>query len=299
VSIQRPSFDAILPRVVPPEEQSAASALVGLQHTSGEILAPALGGVLAATSLPWAYGIDVATFVASLALFVRIGPVPPPATHTAVSLASVWEGVRYAAGRRDLLGTYVVDIVAMAFAMPQALYPFLADELHHSHQLGLLYSAGAVGGVLATVTSGWTARVHRHGVAIVLAATTWGLGMALAGVAPTFGLLLVCLALAGGADMISGVFRDTVWNQTIPDELRGRLAGIELLSYSSGPTVGNARAGAAAALGGVRFAIGAGGLACMAGVAVTAALLPSFLRYDARTDPHAVAERTRRAALTA
>jgi MFS family permease len=298
-SVQRPSFDAIMPRVVPLEHQSAASALVGLQHNSGEIIAPAIGGALAATSLPVAYAIDVLTFVLSLALFVRVRPVPPSEVAEPVSLDGIWQGVRYAAGRRDLLGTYIVDIVAMAFAMPQALYPFLADQLHHSHELGLLYSAGAVGGVLATLLSGWTRRVHRHGLAIVCAATTWGLGMALAGVAPSFWLVLACFALAGAADMISGVFRATIWNQTIPDELRGRLAGIELLSYSSGPTLGNARAGAMARLGGVRFSIGVGGAMCVAGVGITAALLPSFLRYDARTDPHAVAERTRRSAVPA
>jgi MFS family permease len=212
-----------------------------------------------------------------------------------VSLRGIGEGIRYAISRRDLLGTYLVDIVAMAFAMPEAMYPFLADTLHHPHALGLLYSAGAVGGVLATLTSGWTARVHRHGLAIVLAALGWGGGMALAGVAPGLWLVLGCLALAGAADMISGVFRGTVWNQTIPDHLRGRLAGIELLSYSSGPTLGNARAGLMAQAGGVRFAIGAGGLLCVGGVALTAAVLPDFLRYDARTDASAVAERVRRA----
>lgn len=294
VSIQRPSYDAIMPRVVPVQDQSAASALVGLQHNGGEIVAPALGGVLAAASLPAAYAVDVLTFVVSLALFVRVSRVPPADAGQQVSMASVWEGVRYAAARRDLLGTYLVDLVAMSFAMPQALYPFLADQLHHSHELGLLYSAGAVGGVLATLTSGWCARVHRHGRAIVLAATGWGAGMALAGIAPDFWLVLACLAFAGASDMISGVFRGTVWNQTIPDELRGRLAGIELLSYASGPTLGNARAGAMASLGGVRFSIGIGGLACIAGVGVTTLLLPSFWRYDVRTDRHAIAERQRR-----
>src|SRR5262249_1328169 len=159
---------------------------------------------------------------------------------------------------------------------------------------GLLYSAGAVGGVLATVTSGWTGRVHRHGLAIVLAATTWGAGMALAGWSTTLVPVLLCLALAGGADTGSGVFRSTVWNQTIPDQLRGRVAGIELLSYSSGPPLGNLRAGLMARAGGVRFSIGVGGLMCIGGVLLTAALLPSFLRYDNRTDPHAVAERKRR-----
>jgi MFS family permease len=295
-AVQRPSLDALMPRLVLLDEQPAANALIGLLHNGGAIVAPALGGVLAAANLPLAYGIDVATFVVSLTLIARVRAPASVAALERVGLASIREGLRYAGRRHDLLGTYIVDIVAMMFAMPEALFPFLADQLHHPQALGLLYSAGAVGGVLATLTSGWTSRVHRHGLAIVLAAIGWGLGMALAGAATTLVPVLVFLAVAGAADMISGVFRSTMWNQTIPDELRGRLAGIELLSYSSGPTLGNARAGLMARIGGVRFSMGVGGLLCIGGVLLTAALLPSFVRYDSRTDPHALAERERRAA---
>jgi MFS family permease len=295
-AVQRPSLDALLPRLVTHEQQPAANALRQLTFYVGAVVAPALGGALAAASLPWAYGLDVATFVASAALLLRVRPVAREGEPIGVTLAAIREGVRYAASRKDLLGTYVVDVVAMAFAMPQALFPFLADQLHHPGALGLLYSAGAVGGLLATLTSGWTNRVHRHGVAICLAAATWGAGMALAGLCTALLPVLACLALAEAGDTVSGIFRGTVWNQTIPDELRGRLAGIELLSYSSGPTLGNARAGLMARLGGVRFSIGVGGLLCIGGVAVTAALLPSFLRYDNRTDPYAIAESARRAA---
>lgn len=295
VSVQRPSMDALMPRLVDYEYQAAASALVGLQHNGGAIVAPAVGGVLAAWNLPVAYGVDVASFMVSLALLLAIRPVPVDVRAEPVSIGGIVTGLRYATGRRDLLGTYLVDIVAMGFAMPEALFPFLADELKTPGALGLLYSAGAVGGVLATLTSGWTTRVHRHGLAIVLAAAGWGAAMALAGVAPGLWLVLGCLALAGVADMVSGVFRGTIWNQTIPDHLRGRLAGIELLSYASGPSLGNARAGAMARLGGVRFSIGFGGVLCVLGVAVCAALLPDFVRYDNRTDQHAIAERARRA----
>jgi MFS family permease len=138
-----------------------------------------------------------------------------------------------------------------------------------------------VGGVLVTITSGWTGRVHRHGLAIIAAALLWGVGIALAGVAPNFWLVLVFLGVAGGADMISGIFRSTMWNQTVPDHLRGRLAGISLLSYSSGPSLGNARAGFMARLGGVRFSIATGGLLCIAAVGALAWALPTFRRYDA------------------
>jgi MFS family permease len=280
-SIQRPSTEAMLARLVDDRDQSAASAMRGLQDTAGSILSPALGGVLAAWSLPVAYGVDVASFAVSLALLVRLARSPAAALGPTVSLAGIAEGARYALGRRDLLGTYLVDIAAMAFAMPEAMFPFFADQLHRPNLLGLFYSATAVGAALVTLTSGWTARIRRHGRAIVLAALGWGAAITLAGIAPGLWLVLACLALAGAADMVSGIFRSTIWNQTIPDHLRGRLAGIELLSYSTGPTLGNARAGFMARLGGVRFSVAAGGLLCMATVVGLAAVLPGFRNYDA------------------
>ena len=258
-------------------------------------MAPGLGGLLALYSMPLAYLTDLLTFVISLVLLSRLRRAPRPVgTAEPVSLRGIGAGIRYAAGRRELLGTYLVDIIAMTLAMPEAVYPFLADSLHQEHALGLLYSAGSAGALLAGATSGWTSRVHRHGRAIVLAGTGWGAGMALAGLAPGLVWVLLALALAGAADMVSGLFRQTVWNQTIPEHLRGRLAGLELLSYSTGPTLGNARAGVMGQLGGARFSIGAGGVACVVGVLACAIALPPLVRYDNRTDPHAVAERQRR-----
>jgi MFS family permease len=205
--------------------------------------------------------------------------------------------MRYAVGRRDLLGTYLVDIAAMLLAFPVVLFPALVSEVFARPELlGLLYSAETVGALVATALSGWTARVHHHGRAIVIAASFYGGFIALAGVMPSFWLVALALAFAGAADMISGVFRSTVWSQTIPESMRGRLAGIEMLSYSLGPLGGQVRAGVTADLWSVRGAITSGGIACVAGVALTAAWLRDFWDYDARTDPHAVAERSARAA---
>lgn len=297
MALRRPSQDALQAQVVGHEDQARASALTGIEYNLGALVAPGLGGLLALYSMPLAYLTDLLTFVVSLVLLSRLRSAPRPAgTGEPVSLRGIGAGIRYAAGRRELLGTYLVDIIAMTLAMPEAIYPFLADSLHQDHALGLLYSAGSAGGLLASATSGWTARVHRHGLAIVLAGVGWGAGMALAGVAPGLWWVLVALALAGAADMVSGLFRQTVWNQTIPEHLRGRLAGLELLSYSTGPTLGNARAGAMGQVGGARFSIGVGGLACVVGVLACAVALPPLVRYDNRTDPHAVAERERRAA---
>ena len=186
----------------------------------------------------------------------------------------------------------------MLLAFPVVLFPALAEEVFDKPQvLGLLYSAETVGALVATALSGWTARVHHHGRAIVLAAAAYGGFVALAGLMPSIWLVGVFLALGGAADMISGVFRGTVWSQTIPEAMRGRLAGIEMLSYSVGPLGGQVRAGVTADLWSVRGAITSGGLACVAGVGLTALWLRDFWSYDARTDEHAVAERqTRKAA---
>ncbi|MEU7857804.1 MFS transporter [Nonomuraea sp. NPDC049141] len=294
--LQRPSLEALIPQVVRHDQLSAAAVLASLRWNLGAIVAPALGGLLVtAFGTAVAYGVDTVSFVLSLVLLWRIRAVPPAEDAAPASLSSLVEGVRYAAGRGDLVGTYLVDIAAMLFAMSTALFPFLADELGAPQALGLLYSAGAVGSLVASLTGGWTARVHRQGMGVIIAATLWGAAMALAAAIPNVWAIFFCLALAGAADMISGIFRMTMWNQTIPNELRGRLAGIELLSYASGPMLGNARAGLMAQLGGARFSLGAGGVLCVAAVAGLAAMLPKFRRYDSRTDEHALAEKARRA----
>jgi len=235
--------------------------------------------------------------VASL-MFWLMSSYPHREETTPPSLAGIGQGITYAFRRRDLLGTYVVDIVCMLLAFPVVLFPALVEEVFERPELlGLLYSAETVGALTATALSGWTGRVHHHGRAIVIAAAAYGGFIALAGLMPSIWLVGVFLALAGAADMVSGVFRGTVWSQTIPESMRGRLAGIEMLSYSVGPLGGQVRAGVTADLWSVRGAITSGGLACVAGVGLTALWLRDFWTYDARTDEHAVAERAvRRAA---
>jgi MFS family permease len=298
-SLQRPSMEAFFQQVVKHEQQAAAAVLSSLRWNFGAIVAPALGGLLVTSAgVAAAYGVDALTFLGSLVLLWRIRSLPPAEDAAPASLRSLVEGVRYAVGRRDLMGTYLVDMAAMVFAMSTALFPFLADQLRAPQALGLLYSAGAIGALIASLTGAWAARVHRHGLGVIVAAALWGAAVALAALAPNIWLVVVCIALAGAADMISGIFRSTMWNQTIPSELRGRLAGIELLSYASGPMLGNARASLMANLGGVRFSLGAGGLLCVGAVLALAAALPSFRRYDARTDEHALAEKARRQVAT-
>jgi MFS family permease len=244
----------------------------------------------------WCYAIDVIGLSVATVLFFALKPYPATDRSNPPSLSGIAEGLRYAMRRKDLLGTYVIDIVAMLMAMPIVLFPALATQIFHAPaMLGLLYSAEGVGALIATATSGWTSRVHHHGRAIVIAASAWGGSIALAGLMPSIWLVLVCLMVAGAADMVSGLFRSVIWNQTIPDSMRGRLAGIEMLSYSLGPLGGQARAGLVADRWSVRASITSGGILCVLGVALTASWLKGFWGYDERTDEYAVRERRLRA----
>ena len=281
--IQRPSLDALTPRLVERHELLAASALDSFRGNIGMIAGPAVAGVVIATGgLEVTYAIDVGTFVFSLAMLTLMRAVPPPPEAEPPSLRRIVDGIRYAASRDELVGTYAVDLVAMFFGMPLALFPAFAADLGGAQALGLLYAAPSVGSLLATLTSGWVSRVHRHGLAVIVAAAGWGVGITVLGFASSLPLALAALVFAGAADMISGIFRSTIWNQTIPDHLRGRLAGIEQLSYSAGPLLGNVESGVVAAFAGVRASIVSGGVLCIVGVAVAAVALPGLRAYDAR-----------------
>ncbi len=280
--LQRPPLDAMLPRLVPRDELAAASALDGFRGTAGQIAGPAIAGVLIATvGLGATYAVDAATFLASLAALARMRAVPPPPDAAPPSLARIREGWRYAVSRQELTGSYAVDINAMLFGIPVALFPAVADRYGGPELLGPLYAAGPVGAVVLTLASGWVGRVRRHGKAIAISAGAYGAAILAFGLAGSLPLALVALAAAGAADMSSGIFRQTLWNQTIPDHMRGRLAGIEQLSYSIGPTLGTARSGAVASVTSVPFSIAAGGAVCIAGTVVLCSLLPRFWRYEA------------------
>ena len=282
-ALLRPPLHALVPRVVPREQLKAAMALEWLRGDVGMIAGPALGGVLiAAFGVPVTYGVDLVTFLVSLGFLSLMRASPPPPDADAPSLRSIVEGLRYARSRPELLGTYLVDINAMFFGMPQALFPAIAAGFGGAEVLGLMLAAPAVGSMLVALFSGWTRHVHRHGRAVALAACGWGLAIVGFGLAGALWPALAFLAVAGGMDAISGLFRSVIWNETIPDRLRGRLAGVEMISYTSGPTLGNFEAGALASVVGVRASVVSGGVMCVVGTGVILAFLPAFWRYDAR-----------------
>ena len=294
--LQRPSADAILPRLVGHEDLPSASALMSLRWQTGVITGPALAGILLATAgTGTAYLVDVITFAISIIFILRVKSVKPLAKNPAPTFGAMVEGIKYATSRKDLLGTYLVDLAAMFFAMPNALFPFWADQLDATWALGFFYAAGTIGSVIVTLTSGWIKNYHHHGRAVFLAALGWGAAITLAGTTDSLFLILLFLAIAGASDMVSALFRGAIWNQSIPDELRGRLAGIELLSYSVGPLGGQMRAGTFAAVTNLRTSVISGGLLCIGFVTIAAAALPKFRKYDARTNEFAVEQRKIRA----
>ncbi|MFG2722104.1 MFS transporter [Streptomyces sp. NPDC048416] len=290
--LQRPALDSLMARIVPHDQLTAAAALNALRWQLGAIAGPSLAGlVVAYAGTATAYATTIGTFTVSVVMCARLTPAPPAHDAAKPSLRGIAEGARYAWSRPVLLGTYAVDLAAMFFAFPNAIFPFLADSLDADWSLGLMYAAGSVGSVLLSLTSGWTSRVRRHGLFVVCGAAVWGAAMAGAGLLGNVWLVLACLAVAGAGDMLSGLGRSTIWNQTIPDELRGRLAGIEVLSYSVGPQLGQVRAGAMAGWTGTRAAVWSGGVACVAAVGLLATALPRLLTYDAATDEDAARRR--------
>jgi MFS family permease len=293
--LQRPSMDSILPRLVSHEDLPAASALLSLRWQLGVIVGPTIGGIIFSTfSVSVGYGLDIATFLVSLVFLAMVKNVPALKEAEKPSLAALFDGVKYAFSRQDLIGTYVIDLAAMTLAMPLALYPFWADELNAPWALGLFYAAITVGSVIVTLTSGWTRTYRFHGRAVILAAMGWGLAIAAAGLSNSLILVLLFLTIAGASDMVSALFRGNIWNQTIPDSLRGRLAGIELLSYSVGPLAGQLRAASMAAATSLSFSVTSGGLLCVAVVGILAIFLPKMWKYDVETNEFAVRERNLR-----
>jgi len=285
VSIQSPSWSALNQSLVRHEQQSASAVLGSIKMTIVSIVGPALGGLLVVSvGAPWAFGLNAAMYLISLPVFISLHSLPELASTDKSDAKLFQEGVQYTRSRPDILGTYCVDLLAMAFAYPVAMLPFVAAKFDNHFALSLLYAALPFGALVATLLSGWTKRVHFYGRALVASAILWGLGIAVFGFSSQLWLTFLALAFAGGADAMSAVFRQTHWNQSIPPEMRGRMGGIELLSYAIGPMTGSFRAGAMTAWTSLRFSLTFGGLGCAGAVGAVALALPALWSFDVRTN---------------
>jgi MFS family permease len=285
-ALYSPAVRSAPPLLFERDELPAVFALTGIYYSFGSLVGPAFGGLLIATlGLTGTYLVDVASFAVALGTLAAMDPLPRAAEHEVPSrlLDSMREGLRFLKGRPVLQSTFTFDLNAMVFGMPNALFPAVADRLGGGPGLlGLLYAAPYGGAFLVTLLSGRARHVRRQGLAVMLSIVVWGGAIAAFGLSSAPWLALVTLAVAGGADMWSGIFRTSIAQAVVPDAMRGRLSGIELAVVASGPTLGDVEAGVVGSLVGVPFAIVTGGLACVAGVAVLGALVPEFARYDAR-----------------
>lgn len=280
VGFHRPAMDALNQKMVEPEDYAAIGALGSFRWSMGAIIGPALGGLLIAKfGVKGAYLFDTVTFVAALIAIALMKRTPDPEKREHSPIEDIKEGLRFALSKPELIGTYMIDIVAMVFAFPVALFPAMAESFGGAKAAGMLFSGMATGAMLMTLFSGWSSKVKYHGRAVVIAASLWAVFIFFLGFAHSLPMAFACLVLAGAADMLSGLFRGIIWNQSVPNELRGRLSGIEMISYMSGPLLGNARAGYIASVTNVSTSIYTGGLICFGAVVLTAFGLPKFWRY--------------------
>jgi MFS family permease len=277
-----PVMRSLLPLLLADDLRPAAFTLQATYGSFGMMAGPAVGGLLiAAVGLNAAYLVDVATYVVALVVYTQIAPAPPVSSERTAS-TSVFEGLRFLRGHSLVMSIFGIDLLAMVFGMPRALFPALTERLGGGPVLyGLLLSSVAAGAFLASITSGWTTRIRRYGRAVLWAVALWGAAIAVAGLVRVPALVMLALLVAGGADMISGVYRSTIAAAVTPDELRGRVSGVEFAVYASGPVLGDVEAGLVGGLVSVPFAIVSGGVACMLAAAVFAARVPGFARYVA------------------
>ena len=281
---------AIIPRIVDSELVPAANTLNFTVGNIGQVIGPLIAGALVGIShgtsnahsvgYTFSYGIDAVLFTAALYSAFRLPPIPPDHQGgQTLGLRSVYDGLSFIVTRPVLLMSFAVDIAAMVLAMPRALFPAVGAARFHGN-VGWLYAAIALGSLVAGLSSGWIGRVRRQGRALVIAIIGWGAAVAVSGLAHQLWLAVLLLAVAGGSDLISAVYRQTILQTYAPDEMRGRMQGVFIAVVAGGPRLGDVRAGATASATSTEFSWVAGGVACAVVVAIGGVLVRPFWNYD-------------------
>jgi MFS family permease len=275
---------ASVPGMVERRRLPAAFAMMQIIIQVGTIVGPALSGILLAIGLPLVYGLDAASFVVSTVTSSMLAPIPPSGHAAGMSpWESTKEGLRYLRTRQALQGVYLIDINAMVFGMPRALFPAMAETVFGGGTvvLGFLYAAPGVGALFGALTTGWVEHLRRQGWAVIIAVSVWGAAIAVFGLVDTLWIALVLLAVAGWADVISAVLRNTMLQTSIPERFRSRMSSIQMAVVQGGPRLGDMESGTVATLTSVEFSVVSGGLACIAGAAIIGGLLPVFRHHVA------------------
>ena len=290
-AFDQPTRRAVVPRLASREQLANAQAINSIILQLGFVLGPAIAGAaLAAFGTGPTLLIDTTTFGASLLSLLFMAPMPRLPSEVAAKrgLAAIIEGLAFLKDRQVLLSTFLIDVNAMFFGGPKALFPALALTVFKvgPRGLGLLYAAPGAGAFAAACMSGWVGRVRYQGRAVVIAVCVWGTAIAAFGLLTrAFWLALLMLAIAFAADEYSAIFRATILQLAVPDRLRGRLSSVHFMVVMGGPQLGNFEAGAVAALTSVEFSVVSGGLAALAGAVLVGLAIPVFMRYDATTTP--------------
>ena len=287
-AIDNPARSASVPALVGHQLLPAALALTQTLGNIAKTVGPAIGGLLIArTSLTLTYGLEAVAFAIGTVLMFRIGELKPEGGGQRFGWESIKEGFSFLRERRLLQANFAIDINAMVFGMPQALFPAIGLTVlgGDASTVGLLYAAPGAGALLAAVTSGWVGGVRRQGRAVVVSVIAWGAAIAGFGLARSVILAVVLLAIAGGADVVSAVFRNTILQLAVPDRLRGRLSSIHIAVVSGGPRLGDFEAGAVAAVTSPQFSVVSGGLACIIGAVLIARKMPEFVDYQTTSTP--------------
>lgn len=294
-AVQNVTASSIVPNLVSLEHLRSALALNYGMNTLTQVVGPAVGGVLiAALGLGAAYTIDAISCLAIFAAVWAMAPQPPigAVAEPEKVLRSIAEGLRFVRGNQALMGSFAIDLLAMTFGMPRALFAVLSVSVYHTGAggTGLLYAAVAAGATVAALTTGWLAHARRLGRIVIYAVIAWGAAIALAGLAGSLWIAAALLALAGAADSVSAVCRSSINQSVTPDHLRGRMSSVFMLVVTSGPRLGDVESGSVASVTGVRASVVSGGLACIAGVGLILVAFPALLRFDAERDVIGAAE---------
>ena len=287
-AVDRPTRAAMVPALVGPERlRSAISFNYGLVQVA-MVVGPAMGGIIiAAGGLTWAYAVDVATFLAMIAAVWAIASPPRPAVEPGASfLSAVRDGIRFAGRSGELMGSFAIDILAMTFGMPRALFPALALTVYDAgpEGVGILYAAVSAGAVVAAFSTGWMIHARRLGRIVVFAVLVWGVGIACLGLTSELWVGALCLLVAGAADSVSAVCRSTILQTVTPDEMRGRMSAIFTLVVAGGPRLGDVESGTVAAVGGTQLSVVSGGVICVLGIVPVLAAFPEFWRYGEKPE---------------
>jgi MFS family permease len=277
---------ASVPGLVERRHIPAAAAMMQITFQVGSVVGPALSGLLLGLGLPLVYGIDAGTFIVAIIATAMMAPIPGAQGPGLSPWESAKEGMRFLRGHQPLQGVYIIDINAMVFGMPRALFPAMAGSVFGGGTitLGFLYAAPGIGALIGAVTTGWVAHLKRQGWGVILAVVAWGTAIAVFGLVDTLWVGLFMLAIAGWADVISAVLRNTILQMSIPDRFLSRMSSIQMAVVQGGPRLGDMESGAVATATSLEFSVVSGGLACIAGAVVIGLLMPRFRAHLAAPD---------------